>query len=684
MNTPLDTLHARAEARRRSGRRRILLSIPAAFVLGLFLLLLADPQVAYRWWRRAPALGLERIDTEATPLKADPEATVLPEDERLALELLDLQAPRDRLRHLARLPGSDWIAAGGQGGLLLVDLGARREADGCVELPRTALHPLDTRDGLPDLRVEALLAEEGRVWVGTRGGLAEVVLGPEGPRVASRAQAGLVSPRISALARVGGRLLVATHDGGLHRLEGERLVPLRQLGRRGRQLEALLPLPDQGLLVAGRRGVGLLHPGRAGAVEWYGEAWVSQLRRTRGGRVLAAGPAGLFVVEAGALREISAEPVQRLLARGCDDEGCAGLLPVGLDGRLLGAPLSSPPVEAHDRLALSGLHLSATDRGLVLADGAGHRHLIRQGGLGDADVSALLAAGPGEIWVGTYDDGLWRLRGESSRRVVPQIIRVDALGAGPRGEVLVATPDGLFSVPPEGEPLRFGLQEGLPSEHVTDLTITEGGVLWVATAGGVARGEPDAQGTWRFRAWDEGSGLPLSNFGVVRGLPDGRVAFGALHGLLLREPAGEGSAFVALRPGEGGLPDGWVTAIAVGPGGELVLGTYDAGLVRMRPGEERFERLAVGIGELHGRVNPRALVVQGERLVAGTQGGGLLVVGPEGTRTFGLRHGLPSAEVTALAVAGDALLVGTRSGLARVRFVSSSPQLDRPTEVASR
>jgi hypothetical protein len=65
-------------------------------------------------------------------------------------------------------------------------------------------------------------------------------------------------------------------------------------------------------------------------------------------------------------------------------------------------------------------------------------------------------------------------------------------------------------------------------------------------------------------------------------------------------------------------------------------------------------------------VNPTAMVADGRIVLAGTLGAGLMVGDSTGTRWRTITGGLPSLNVTALAIHEGVVYVGTENGLVKI------------------
>lgn len=262
--------------------------------------------------------------------------------------------------------------------------------------------------------------------------------------------------------------------------------------------------------------------------------------------------------------------------------------------------------------------------------------------------------GTDRLWAGTFDrgvlvqvDGAWQRPAGlgAPPRMVNQLVSVD-------GSLWAATPTGAFRLH-DGAWQRFGEHSGLPTDHVNAVHVDDSGAVWFATSRGLA--------TWRegggMHRIDQERGLP---YRIVYSLTraHGRIVAGTAYGLgVIRA-----GAFDVYRVGAGGLSDDWINAVAEGPGGSLLIGTYDRGVDRLRGGlVERvpgLEAAWVNPGGLH------ASQATGGVFVA-TLGDGLYHLAADDTVTHWPGRGaLPSGDVTSVQAFDGRLWIGTREGLA--------------------
>ena len=246
---------------------------------------------------------------------------------------------------------------------------------------------------------------------------------------------------------------------------------------------------------------------------------------------------------------------------------------------------------------------------------------------------------------------------------------------------------------------------GLPQSLVSCILQTRDGYIWAGTRGGLARFDGV-----RFTVFDDRvpGQLRESEVWALAEDADAALWIGTFGGGLTRLEDGVFTTYTV----RDGLPADQVGALAVGPGGDLWVGT-SAGLVRRRGG--RFERVA-GDAELpgrgvsalhvdahgvvwigmdrglaayssgrfvdHTRAHPEALtgnvaaiagdIEQGLWLAlwrgGGEAGNGLRLLDRAGVRSFSVRDGLLSDNVMSLAIEPDGTLcVGTLAGLCRYR-----------------
>jgi ligand-binding sensor domain-containing protein len=274
----------------------------------------------------------------------------------------------------------------------------------------------------------------------------------------------------------------------------------------------------------------------------------------------------------------------------------------------------------------------------------------------------------GELWVGTFEHGLARVtldgaaRGAAPLPAAYGLAQVNQLEprAQPALELVLATARGLVHLDAHGGARRVTRADGLAGEQVAAVA-ARGERAAVATNRGLTLLDP----TTGPRSLGPVQGLANAHATAVVWLDDRHLAVGTLGGLtFVRAAPGETPRVErTVGAGPGALPAGWVSALAATPEG-LYVGTYGGGLALVAPDGALVPLPAPTRGRV--RVNPGAIFVTDEAVLVGTLDHGLLVVDRASRRVSPAALPLGSANVTAVAVAGDALWVGTDQGLVRV------------------
>lgn len=563
-----------------------------------------------------------------------------------------------------------------------------------VALP--APRSLPARWGSQD--VDAVVVSPSAIFTGGGSGVL-----PDGQ---ARPEWALPSLRVVALADWRGALVAAPGAGGVYRRAESQWEELRS-GFGKLNVRALTETPAGELLLGAREGLFRAAHG-ATRLERLDTHPVRALV-SGGGFVLAGGEQGLFRVQAGRVTPL-ATPDPWVEALALDGQSLWVVTAAGLakgspegpfaavsggedvvagvlhDGDFLG--LSQPPAATLSRFSPDGrvreeplpsparrLHVS---QGTLFADTLAG--LFRRGPNGWVPAAARAPALPGAR---SHIGALARL----GDRVVAGLFD---------GGLLVREPQ-----PRSGEPnASWQLVPGSEAWGVNAL-MPAGGELYVASLRGAARFDGR-----RLRSL-EGPGAAFSlastEQGVVVGygqgvlLPGGRL-LSAFHGLPGNQALALASARPALyvgtpsglgaieerrvrwqvSPGEGRLPHGWVTALAVS-GEALYVGTYGGGIVRRLPAGEtdrparagRFEPFVETEGL---KINAGCLVEAAGRLYAGSDGRGLYRLSLDGRRFEPVAAALPSPRVTALLAEPDGLLVGTDEGLTLLPYDPSDTE----------
>jgi ligand-binding sensor domain-containing protein len=301
----------------------------------------------------------------------------------------------------------------------------------------------------------------------------------------------------------------------------------------------------------------------------------------------------------------------------------------------------------------------ATDGLLRLEPDGQWRRILSGGGaqLTDRDISSLLIASDGRLWVGYFDRGLdiFSANGAALQHVEnEQIFCINRIVEDTRqGAVAVATANGLAMFDRDGrEKQTLGREAGLIANHVTDVALTPDGMALATPAGITFLDRSGAHSIYAFQ------GL-INNHVYALGTNGNELVAGTLGGLsLLRSD----SVRKNLNTATSGLKHNWITALA-SVGSDWLVGTYGAGVMRLAADGSVTTTDATLPGVV---VNPTAMASDGRLALAGTLGRGLLVGDATGTRWRTVTAGLPSLNVTALAIHNGVVYVGTENGLVKI------------------
>ncbi len=302
-----------------------------------------------------------------------------------------------------------------------------------------------------------------------------------------------------------------------------------------------------------------------------------------------------------------------------------------------------------EALAFNGYELLlSSSRGLRRLKGGLWETVEMPAGPPGNEITNLYAEGE-TLWLGTfrsgvarYSQGLWedrRFFEEPGIFEVNQIISVD-------GTVYAATTRGLGQLIEDKWHL-WGPSLGLEQYRVNGLDY-DGNYIWLATADGLVRYD----------------GLNFTRLGMTDGLINERVY--AVHwdgdtlwvGTLAGLSAFKGGRWQFYTKEGGQLNNNWVTAICSTDEGVWV-GTYGGGVSFFDGGG--WDDFAADRDLNNLEINPHALIPFGRGVLAGTLGGGLYYITKEGATK--VSHDFPDNNITALAVMGERVWVGSGSGL---------------------
>jgi len=277
--------------------------------------------------------------------------------------------------------------------------------------------------------------------------------------------------------------------------------------------------------------------------------------------------------------------------------------------------------------------------------------------LSDRNISALATDPSGRLWVGYFDRGMDVLAPDISRAAhveddhvfcVNRIVRDAKTGA-----IDVATANGLVRFDNSGsEQQVLTRADGLIADHVTDVAAYGDGLALATPAGLTFLDAGGARSMYAFH------GL-VNNHVYALGVAGDELMAGTLGGLSVLD---KGNLAANYTTATSNLKHNWITAV-VPVGAEWMVGTYGAGIVGLdRMG--RFHSFEIASGPFE--VNPNAMLVTPNYVLAGTLGRGLYLCDRQSGRWSVIIAGLPSLNITALASGNGYIYVGTDNGLVRI------------------
>jgi ligand-binding sensor domain-containing protein len=319
-------------------------------------------------------------------------------------------------------------------------------------------------------RVTAVAHDDGRIWLGLgRAGLH--VLAPGATAQSVRPAGEICDNHVIAIARFGQVVVAGTFDqgacylqgGAWHAIEGLPSPMVHGLGSDGRDLYIAT---SNSLSRYDRQ----LQPRPIGKGDPSVLRWVSTSATTA---IAPIDGQGLAITSA------------------------YGLVQLRREGRKLSAVFTSHragvPLKLTAVTAAAGAIWMASETQGVKSLGTAvqpARHLQDPEALPENWVTAVAAAGPDALWVGTCQHGVARLRGKDRRFINRRNLLPDdmvvALAADTRG-AFIGTLGGLTFAAAEGTAGRtFGWQAGLPDPRSSGLFL-DGTTLWLGTEAGLAQ-----------------------------------------------------------------------------------------------------------------------------------------------------------------------------------------------------
>jgi len=290
--------------------------------------------------------------------------------------------------------------------------------------------------------------------------------------------------------------------------------------------------------------------------------------------------------------------------------------------------------------------------------GLGWERVLQSGTsvLTDRNISALAADRDGQLWIGYFDRGLDVLpAGAQTRHVEDEhVFCVNRIFPETKSEVIdVATANGLVRFNEAGNEQQILTRaDGLIADHVTDIVDYRDGLALATPAGLTFLDAGGARSLYAFH------GL-VNNHVYTLGASGDELMAGTLGGLSQLD---RGDIKINYTTASSNLKHNWITSVVrVGP--EWIIGTYGAGIVGL-DASGRFHAFDVATGPIE--INPNAMLVTADYVLAGTLGDGLYLYDRQSGRWSVIRDGLPSMNVTAFTSLNGYLYIGTDNGLVRI------------------
>lgn len=373
--------------------------------------------------------------------------------------------------------------------------------------------------------------------------------------------------------------------------------------------------------------------------------------------VFAAGRFSRVLAPGALATALLATPTQ--LYVGSEDQG---VITIPLEGRHpnpnLGPGAQLP--EVHQLFASDDAVFAVTRNGLyrMSPHAFGWQRVLEGSGamLNDRNISALAVDATGRLWIGYFDRGLDLLPADGHVTHVEDehvfcVNRI--LPDAKTGGIDVATANGLVRFDSSGsEQQVFTRANGLIADHVTDVAAYRDGLALATPAGLTFLDASGARSMYAFH------GL-VNNHVYALGVSGDELMAGTLGGLSVLN---KGDVTVNYTTTSSNLKHNWITAV-VPVGAEWMVGTYGAGVLALdRAGH--FRSFEIGTGQIE--VNPNAMLVTANYVLAGTLSQGLYIYDRQSGRWSVVRDGLPSLNVTALASGNGYIYIGTENGLVRI------------------
>ena len=292
--------------------------------------------------------------------------------------------------------------------------------------------------------------------------------------------------------------------------------------------------------------------------------------------------------------------------------------------------------------------------------------------LSDNHIAAMTIDSVGRLWVGYFDRGVDVFSREMDLvkrfddplcRTVKSLYYDDQEGA-----VYLGGSKGLVRFDQDFNRQSWSTGDGLIGNEVNHICRTSHEELAVGTGSGLSFiNGGDIKSIYAFHGLTNNrvfSLQPLTSSGLGSNSP--LLAVGTLGGVSL---VADYQVVDRITPENSDLPVHWVTALAEYEGG-LLIGTYGGGL-RLRDATGTMLNIPEVTGDFE--LNPNALLVQNDVILAGTLDRGILIYDRNEARWRFHREGLSSANITAFAADENNYYIGSDNGLVIIEKGSFNP-----------
>jgi signal transduction histidine kinase/CheY-like chemotaxis protein/ligand-binding sensor domain-containing protein len=287
--------------------------------------------------------------------------------------------------------------------------------------------------------------------------------------------------------------------------------------------------------------------------------------------------------------------------------------------RILHRP-AIPTSLGNDRVAsvfrdASGLVWAANERGVDMHNPGNHTFdtILDSVDLPEISATAFMTDSAGRLWVGLADQGVDIIEPDGSRSAalrsdplrpdsaLPKRILVAMTEAEPQ-EAWIGTLMGLYHTSGKGTRVaRVPLPQGDPAPRIGSI-VRQGKVLWLGTTGGLLRYDTEAATVQPFVAGKPETGaLSDGRISTMLAAPDGTLWIGTRNGLNHFDPAsGKAEQIMAAPESDTGLPQGTINSLTFDQQGRLWVGTNSGGIAvldgRAPDGTRRFRRIGLESG----------------------------------------------------------------------------------------